>query len=181
MPGARRVPKKLGPEELFQYALKALGARGMATGELRVRLSRRAAEAGDVDQVLRRLKECGLLDDRRFAESFAASRLENEGLGSQRVLRDLRQRRVAPALAEKVVRDTYQPTDEIALIEDYLARKFRKVNLAEQLQDPARLAAAWRKLRYAGFSAGNSIRVLKRYSERAGELDQLDEPEPSDS
>ena len=150
----------------------------MATGEVRARLNRRAADAADVDQVLDKLKDYGYLDDRKFAENFAAARLENQGLGKQRVLRDLRQHRVAPALAEKTVQHTYASTDEVALIEDYLARKFRNVDLPKKLSDPSKLASVFRRLRYAGFSAGNAIRVLKRFSEQAGELEESEEDSP---
>jgi len=39
------------------------------------------------------------------------------------------------------------------------------------------LASAFRKLRGAGFSAGNSIRVLKRYAADAERLEEMDEEE----
>jgi tripartite-type tricarboxylate transporter receptor subunit TctC len=55
-----------------------------------------------VDAVLAKLKDAKYLDDQRFAENYAAARLENEGFGKMRVLRDLRQHRVAPKLAEQV-------------------------------------------------------------------------------
>jgi regulatory protein len=174
-----RQAKKLDSEGLWSYALKTLGGRGLASGELRIRLQRRAEKADDVDAVIGRLKDYGYLNDRKFAESYATSRLENEGLGRQRVLRDLRQRRVAPAVAENAVRKTYDATDEVGLIEDYLSRKFRNVDLGKVLSDPARLASVYRKLRYAGFGGSNSIRVLKRYSERAEELEDGEDSPPA--
>ena len=170
--GRSKKPAKLDGEKLWTYAVRALGARAMASGEIRTRLQRRAENPPDIDAVIAKLKEYGYLNDKKFAENYASARLENAGLGKQRVLRDLRQRRVAPPLAEKAVDDTYAGSDEVVLIEEYLAKKFRNVNLGLTLRDPAKLASAFRKLRYAGFSAGNSIRVLKRYSERAGEIEE---------
>ena len=175
---AVRPPKKLDRQALWNYALRALGGRAMTSGELSVRLRRRAERVADADEVLVQLKDHGYLNDRRFAENFTAARLENQGLGKQRVLRDLRQHRVAPSLAEKAVQDAYASTDEVALIEDYLRRKYRNVDLRKQLSDPSKLASAFRRLRYAGFSAGNSIRVLKRFSEQAGELEESEEDSP---
>ena len=71
--------------------------------------------------------------------------------------------------------------DEIAMIEAYLSRKYRGKDLGALLQDQKHLASAFRKLRGAGFSTGNSIRVLKRYAaeaERLAELgDELEEGE----
>jgi len=173
-----RKTKPLEPGKLLDYALRALGGRAYSIGELREKLRRRAERAEDVDVVLAKLKESGYLDDRRFAENFAAARLENQGLGKMRVLRELRQRRVAPQLAEKVTERTYESTDETALIEAFLERKFRGKKLSTFLADEKNLAAAYRRLRYAGFSSGASIRVLKRYASQAGELESLESEEP---
>jgi regulatory protein len=174
-----RQPKKLDREKLWDYALKTLGVKGLASGEMRTRLQRRAESPADVDGVMEKLKEYAYLDDRKFAENYATAKLENNGLGKQRVFRDLRQKRVGADLAEKVVTDTYAATDEVTLIEEYIAKKFRGAKLNQTLQDPAKLASAFRKLRYAGFSASNSIRVLKRYAANADELEEVDEPDPS--
>ena len=161
------------------YALRTLGARAHSSGELRQKLVRRAERPSDVDAVLSRLKESGYVDDRRYAESYASARLENEGHGRMRVLRDLRQRRIAPALAEKTVERTFKETDEVELIEAYLSRKFRGKDLASWLSEDKNLMAAYRRLRYAGFSGGNSIRVLKRYTQQADQLEGS-EPEPAE-
>jgi len=174
-----RAPKRLDVEGLMNYALRALGSRALSMGELRQKLQRRAETRSDVDAVIAKLKEAGYLDDRRYADTFATARLENEGLGRSRVLRDLRQRRVAPALAEQAVNRAFKETDETELIEAYLQRKFRGKDLKSWLAEEKNLAAAYRRLRYAGFSSGNSVRALKRYAERADELEgtETDGPE----
>jgi regulatory protein len=170
----KRKPKLFQQTELLNYAVRALGGRAHSTGELREKLRRRAERAEDVDVVLSKLKEIGYLDDRRFAESYAASRLENQGLGKMRVLRDLRQRRIAPQLAEQATEKTYQDTDEGALVEEFLKKKYRGKKLEEFLREEKNLAAAYRRLRYAGFAAGASIRVLKRFTRQAEELEALE-------
>ena len=68
-----RQSKRLDSEALWNFALKSLGGRAQSSGELREKLRRRAEKAGDVDEVLSRLKTNGLFDDRKYAESFAAS------------------------------------------------------------------------------------------------------------
>jgi len=161
----------------MQYALKCLGARGHSTGELREKLRRRSEVAADVDTVLGKLKESGYLDDRRFAETYTTSRLENEGHGRMRVLRDLRQRRVGSTMAEQVVDGAYRDTDETGMIQAFLERKYRNKVLSKFLADDKNLAAAFRRLRYAGFSAGNSIRVLKRHAKNEEALDSLESSE----
>lgn len=175
---AQRTPRRLNFEALFEYALRSLGARAQSAGELRQKLERRAERAEEIPQVLARLKQSGYLDDQRYAEAIAVSRLENQGLGKGRVLQDLRKRRVAPALAGKTVEDTYRGTDEVQLIQAYLRHKYRNVALEAFLAVPKNLASAYRRLRTAGFSSGNSIRVLKRFASEPEMLDAIeDEPE----
>jgi regulatory protein len=174
---AQRQTKLLDLEALWSYALRALGGRAHSISELREKLKRRAGRGEDVEEVLGRLKRHGYLDDRRLAESFAASRLGNEGFGRMRVLRELRRKRVAPAVAEKAVQSAYREVDEVALIEAFLERKYRKIPLPAYLAEPRHLAAAYQKLRLAGFSSGNAIRVLKRYAAGAEDLESLEPPE----
>lgn len=175
---APRAPKKLDAEGLWSYALKLLGGRALSTGEVRQRLTRRAGQACDIEIVINKLRDYGYLNDTRFAESFASWRRDNEGFGKMRVLRDLRQRRVAPSLAGEAVDRAFKDTDETAQIEAFLARKFRNTDLGQLLQDDKKLQSVYRRLRYAGFGSGASIRVLKRYASKA---DQIEEEEEDDS
>jgi regulatory protein len=174
----QRTVKLLQRDQLFSLALRSLGGRAYSAGELRAKLQRRAVNQADVESILEELKRAGYLDDRRFAESYAAARLENQGLGRMRVLQDLRARRVAPQLAEKAAEAVYGETDEAELIRSYLERKYRGKALGPFLAEEKNLAAAYRRLRYAGFSAGASIRVLKQFSRQADELEGLESEEP---
>jgi regulatory protein len=176
--------KKPGPkpnfDSLIDYALKTLSARSMSAGEIRTRLRRKGATAELAGQVLAKLAEYRVLDDARFAETFAAARRDNQGLGRVRVLRELRTRRVAPAVAEKAVSQAYSATDEVEMASDFLARKFRKTELAAYLADPKHLASAYRKLRYSGFSSSASVAALRRFTHRANEIDEGEETAGSD-
>ncbi len=178
---AERKPRRLGAAELWEYALRVLGARSHSSGELREKLLRRAECAEDVGPILLRLKEYGYLDDRRFAESYSAARLENQGLGKSRVLSDLRKKRVAPKVAEEAVRGVYSGADEARLIEDYLRRKYRGKALEAWLAEPKNLASAYRRLRTAGFGASNSIRVLKRFAAEPELLDGVEEGDETEN
>jgi regulatory protein len=157
------------------YAARTLASRAQTISELRTKLNRRAARRADVDDVLARLKDAGFLNDQRFADSFANWRRENQGLGKTRVVRDLMARRVAPALATKAAESAYKEVDEIAMIETFLKRKYRGKDLGTLLAEEKHLASAYRKLRTAGFSPGDSIRVLKRHSAEADRLEEMEE------
>ncbi len=160
------------------YALRLLSGRAYSEQELRLRLQRRATDPSEAEAVLESLRQYGYLDDRRFAEAVATSRLENESLGRLRVLAELRRRRVDRSTAEEAVASVYADTDEVNLIERYLERKFRNVDLKQALEDPRQLLSVYRRLRRAGFSSSSAIRVLRRYSTQADELEHLEQPEP---
>ncbi len=171
----RKQPRKLDASELKQYALRLLAGRALSTGELRSKLAARALETQSIEPIVEYLGELKFLDDTRFAQHYTRLRLEGDGHGQARVLRDLRQRKVDTPLAQQTVTAAFSQVDEIALIERFLARKFKNIDLTAYLGDEKHLASAYRKLRLAGFASSNTIRVLRRYSQRAGDIDESEE------
>jgi regulatory protein len=172
-----RKVRRLDAAALWEYALKALAGRAHSAGELREKLRRRADRAGDIEDVLARLKEHGYLNDQRYAEGFASARLSNDRQGRTRVIRDLRQHRVAPALAERTVQKVYQDVDEVALIEDWIRRKYRTAQREGLFQEDKDLASAYRRLTHAGFRTGEILKVLKRFARNPELLDGFEPPE----
>lgn len=171
-----RTTRRLDAAALWEYALKSLSGRAQSTGELRTKLQRRAIRPEDVDETLSRLKNAGYLDDRRYAESFATSRLNGEKFGRTRVIRDLRQHRVAPPLAEESVQKVYEDVDEVAMIEDWVRRKYRTADREHLFEGEKELAAAYRRLVRAGFRSGEILKVLKRFAKDPELLDGFEEP-----
>lgn len=173
-------PRKLAPEALFEYAVKCLGARAYSTGDLKIKLRLRAANPADADGVIDRLKDVGYLDDRRFAENYATARFENQGFGRMRVLIDLRSRRVAPDLAEKAVEQAMGDRSEAELIDAFIERRMHSVATGGPIEDQNKLAAAYRKLRRAGFSSGPVIAALKRIAAKPEAIEEPPEEEEAD-
>ena len=169
--GIRNNPK-LDEKSLWEYALRTLSQRAHSAGEIRQKLVKRAQSVQNIDAVLAKLREYGMVDDRRFSEAFASARLQNDGFGRFRVLNDLRRKRIAPAIAETAVNTAFSGTDEPQLIEQFLKRKYRNIDLRQFLQEEKNLASAYRRLRTAGFGSGSAIAVLKRYSQRVEEFSE---------
>jgi len=172
-----RQRRLLDSAGLWAYALKALSGRAHSTGELREKLARRAEKPADVEDILARLKDHGYLNDRHYAESYAAARLANERLGGSRVERDLRQRRVAPKLAAETVQEVYRDVDETALIEDFIRRKYRLAARDSLFQEDKDIANAYRRLLHAGFRTADILRALKRFARNPELLDAFEPPE----
>jgi regulatory protein len=174
---AVRKSPKLAGDALWNYALRVMGHRAHSAAELRQKLSRRAESPAAMTAVMEKLREYSFVDDKKFSDVFAASRLQNNGFGRIRVLHDLRAKQVAPAVAEEAVAKVFEGTDEATLIQQFLDRKYRSLDLKTFLQEEKNLASAYRRLRIAGFSSQGSLAALRRYNQQA---DDWSEPEGLD-
>jgi regulatory protein len=90
-------------EAAERAALRALARRAHARVDLQRRLVKKQHPPAAVDAALERLTIRGLLDDRRFAEQYAAVRA-TRGKGPARLLRDLQAQGVERRTAEHAVR-----------------------------------------------------------------------------
>jgi regulatory protein len=172
---APRKQSKLDEGGLWDYALRILARKSYSSGEIRQKLMQRATSFADVPIILTKLKEYGFADDEKFSEAFAQSRLNNQGFGRSRVLRDLHAKRVAPTVAEKAIDKTFAGTSEAELIDSFLARKYRSKDLTEFLKEEKNLASAYRKLRVAGFSSSATLAALKRHAKHAADWEVSEE------
>ncbi len=174
---SRKPARKLAEAELFEYAVKYLALQGCSSEHLKSKLRLKAANPSDIESIIARLKDIGYLNDERFAQSYATNRAENDGFGRMRVLADLRARRVSPKLAEKAVEQVFEGKDEAELIDSYIGRRMPSIAAGGPIEDDRKLAAAYRRLRRAGFSSGGSLTALKRLAARP---ELIDEPPPDD-
>ncbi len=173
----RKSPVKLAGQALWDYALRLMAQRPHSVGELRQKLARRAATPADTSEALEKLREYGMADDGKFSETFATARLQNQGFGKMRVLRDLRTKRVSAKVAEEAIGKVFASTDELALAADFLHRKYRGKDLSAFLQEDKNLMSAYRRLRLAGFSSSSCMTVLRRYKDNIPEPDESETDE----
>jgi len=104
-------------EELYRYAVGALGRRMRAVAELKRLLRRRVAEETEIGQtlvelVIRKLKDQGYLNDAKYAAAYSAFRRDNEKFGQRRVITDLKAKGVHGEVLEKAVEAVYAEVDE---------------------------------------------------------------------
>jgi SOS response regulatory protein OraA/RecX len=131
----------------------------------------------DIEPVIQRLFELGYLNDQRFAGMYATIKVENDGFGRARVLHDLRARRIAPKLAEEAVSQVFGDKDEQEMVNAFMERRMPAIVAGAHAGDDHKLAAAYRKLRRAGFSSGAVLTALRRF---ASHPELFDEPPPED-
>ena len=168
-------PKKVQTEdELYQYAVGALGRRMCTVAELK-RLLRPRVEAETeigqtlVELVIRKLKDQGYLSDAKYAAAYSAFRRDNEKFGRRRVITDLKIKGVHGDVLDTAVESAYADVNEEKQAREYLRRK----RLAKP-KDKKQAARIFRQLMRAGFGAKTIFGILKKWDvdeEVLGELE----------
>jgi regulatory protein len=169
------LPRKTeSEEELYQYAVGALGRRMRSTAELK-RLLRRRVEAETeygqtlIELVIRRLKDRGYLNDAKYAAAYSSFRRDNERFGRMRVITDLKTKGVHGEVIEKAIADTYDEVNDEKQAREYLQRK-RLVKPKDQKQ----AARVFRQLLRAGFGFKTIFAILKKWDVDAETLSELE-------
>src|SRR6266516_6486891 len=119
-------PRKLYTEqELYEYAVGALGRRMRTVAELK-RLLRQRVEADTeigqtlVELIIRRLKDQGYLNDTKYAAAYSSFRRDNEKFGRRRVITDLKVKGVHGEVIEKAVGAAYEEINKEKQAREYL-------------------------------------------------------------
>jgi regulatory protein len=108
----------------YNYALNLLAARPYSSSALRRKLSQKEYEAADADDAIRRLLDNGLLNDAKFAEQFARSKMLSTGASKRRVTQDLYRKGIKGDVATQAIANVVEQ-DEIdpAAVIERVARK----------------------------------------------------------
>lgn len=88
-------------DRAISYTLWLLGRRDYSEKELRDRLARKGAEPADVDRVIERLADLGLVDDAKYAAAFVRSRRRKKGAFAIR--RELRRKGIEGMAADRAL------------------------------------------------------------------------------
>jgi len=144
-------------EAAWRAALRHLERRPFARADLARRLRQHAHPAAAVEAALLRADQAGLLDDARFARSYAETRAAR-GRGPDRLRRDLAAQGVARAVIERVLDELWPGGEGSEEMARALARK-RAAQLAG-LPVPTRRRRVMAYLARRGFSGGQARRVV---------------------
>jgi len=92
------------PGETMMLALKLLGLRNHSIAELERKLLSKNCPENGTAEVLEKLKERGVLDDRAFSEEFIRGRLKRRPAGSMKLKAELRKKGVADDVIDEVIK-----------------------------------------------------------------------------
>ena len=141
----------------MRRALDLLSRREHSAVELQAKLGAKGFEAAHIDAALAALVDKGLLNEKRFVESYVRSRI-NRGYGPLRIRAELRERGAEPASDEWFSDD--KPVDWFALASNAREKRFGCV-LPQDYKEQAR---QMRFLQQRGFTS-EQIRAAIRPSE----------------
>ena len=105
-----------------------------------------------------RLRELGLLDDKKLAEQYASSLARNRLLGRRRVERELKAKLVDYRTIGPALDQAFEETSERALLEQALDKKLRGLHLP---LTRAKVYALCRSLLRLGFRSDDIMKVVR--------------------
>ena len=119
----------------YNYALNLLAARPYASSALRRKLIQKEYPAADTDDVIRRLLDNGLLNDAKFAEQYARSKMLSTGASKRRVTQDLYRKGIKGDVATEAIANVVEQDeiDPAAVIERVARKKLAQLGALEPI------------------------------------------------
>ena len=149
--------QKLELSELRVAAINLLSRREYSRHEIFQKLSPRAQDQDELQQVLNKLEELGYQSDQRFAESFLRSRIYR-GLGKNRIVREMKEKGISLELAAQAIASEQPDWFELAV--QSATNKVRTLDMS----DYSERQKLFRYLSYRGFTIDeikHAIEVLQ--------------------
>ena len=131
------------PPSAYNYALNLLSARPYATRALHRKLIQKQYSAADADDAIRRLVDNGLLDDAKYAEQYARSKMLSTGTSKRRVQQDLYRKGIKGDIATTAIANVVEQDeiDPAAVIERVARKKLAQLGDLEPIVLRRRLFA----------------------------------------
>ncbi len=104
-------------------ALRYLGYRDRSVQEMRAYLAKKEYSVKVIDEAVDYLCGLGYLDDARFSELYATSRIQSKGIGRFRLRFELLNKGVSESLVDKVLGSLFEEVDEARLARDCAEKK----------------------------------------------------------
>jgi len=151
-------------EEMYEYAVNALGRRMRTVAELKRLMRARVEDPGSeyaetlVELVIRRLKDQGYLNDSNYAAYYSSMRRDNQKFGRSRVITELKTRGVHASVIDKAIETAYDGVSEEKLAREYLRKK-----RMEKPKDQKETARIFRHMVRAGFGSKTIFSILKKW------------------
>ena len=131
------------PPSAYNYALNLLSARPYSTSALHRKLIQKKYQAADADDAIRRLVDNGLLNDAKYAEQYARSKILSTGASKRRLQQDLYRKGIKGDIATNAIANVIDQDeiDPAAVIERVARKKLAQLGNLEPVVLRRRLFA----------------------------------------
>ena len=119
----------------YNYTLNLLSARPYAIKALHRKLLQKEYSAADADDAIRRLVDNGLLNDEKYAEQYARSKILSTGASKRRLTQDLYRKGIKGDVATSAIANVIadEEIDTAAIIEQVARKKLAQLGDLEPL------------------------------------------------
>jgi len=145
----------------YDYALNLLSARPYASQALHRKLIQKQYSAADADDAVRRLVDNGLLDDAKYAEQYARSKILATGASKRRLTQDLYRKGIKGDVATDAIANVIEQEeiDTDVVLERVARKKLTQLGDLEPLVVRRRLFAF---LARRGYDIDEIKRIVSR-------------------
>lgn len=148
-----RNTEPLSSGQVYQYALRLLTGRDYSVAGIRRKLAARDVAEDDLETVIHRLQREGWLDDRRYAERFAASALSSGRYYGVRLRLEMRRRGFAPDVVNETLEPLLAESDEMSEVRSVTERRYPGFSYSAANDRDKRRVVGFLQRRGFGFSA----------------------------
>ncbi len=163
-------PRSTEQRDPLSVALRMLARRPYSIAEMRRALERKFGAGEAVASAIARLRELGLLDDKKFAEQHASSLARNRAFGRRRIQRELKAKLVDYRYIEPALDQAFEETSERTLLERALDKKLRPLRLP---LTRSKVYALCQSLVRLGFRSDDIMKVVRARPELRPVADDL--------
>lgn len=115
------VRQTAAEDKAYMRALDLLARRPRSTWEMGQYLKRKGYEYNIIDKLLNKLSNRGLLDDKKFAESWIRDRRNLKSVSKRRLLQELQQKKISRQIISEVLEQ--DETDEREVLREMVEKK----------------------------------------------------------
>ncbi|MBX6334084.1 RecX family transcriptional regulator [Candidatus Saccharibacteria bacterium] len=117
----KKLKKDAGMDKAYYDALRYVAMRARSEWEIETYLQRKEVDKDAANEIIRRLKEAGLLSDLDFARAWVSSRRALKSTSKQRLRQELLQKHVPEDIIDQVLAE--DETDERVALRELVQKK----------------------------------------------------------
>jgi regulatory protein len=125
-------------------------------------LKRRGASKSAVEEVIKRLREYGYLDDSRFAYGYASLRVNEKPIGRGRLQHDLWRKKIDQSTADEALDQVFAETPEEELLDRALEKRIRLRGRPQTRAEAKKLFEHLLRLGFPYELVSEKVRALSR-------------------